>query len=455
MFFFHHLPAFISAAVLLFLITVLPSWSARSDLLSSSVSCSEFDLIPEKPIRTDATTGEIFQLDQTPLAGRKILLLVHGGGGEKRPCFRWGKLVKEIKQDPEASRRFKIFFFRYNSDGKIAVTGQQLKDALLKLRERTGVNKITMLCLSMGGNIAQSAMLYPEADAAVELVFCLATPFHGSPLFSPGWFQYSLDKPWYMPWAQPIHNLDYLLYFSRHKSLQQNLKWDNFDELIPDIGKFKRGLILGPEGTLTPEDNANPQLALVNKSKRINKGKFVTYGGYLVNSYLMFGMRKILERTLLAPVNYVMVKLPVQIGREHPALKLMNVEMSNLVINPNAPAEGRPSPHAYVLNDGITPISSALYLPLEAMRKSPILQEQGLQSIRENNDVHLSRAFRGMDHISFLDGKPPRRLGSKDLVDQVHPEHGQRSIFQWIIHDLLENVPAGETTHVTTPETKL
>ena len=155
----------------------------------------------------------------------------------------------------------------------------------------------------------------------------------------------------------------------------------------------------------------------------------------------------------LAPVNYVMVKLPVQIGREHPALKLMNVEMSNLVINPNAPAEGRPSPHAYVLNDGITPISSALYLPLEAMRKSPILQEQGLQSIRENNDVHLSRAFRGMDHISFLDGKPPRRLGSKDLVDQVHPE--QRSIFQWIIHDLLENVPAGETTHVTTPETKL
>jgi hypothetical protein len=230
--------------------------------------------------------------------------------------------------------------------------------------------------------------------------------------------------------------------------LQEDLKWDNFDELIPDIGKFKSGLGLGPKGILTPEDNANPQLARINESTHIDKSKFVTYSGYLVNKYLMVGKRKLLEQTLLGPFNYVTVKLPVQLGREHPALKLLNAEMSNLVMNPDATVAGPPSPHAYVLNDGIAPVSSALYMPPELIRKSPMLLESELPSIRNACDVHLARVFRNMDHVSFLDSKPPRHLGRKDLIDQAHPEQGRRRIFQWIIHDLLEYVPSQASTQV-------
>jgi hypothetical protein len=410
--------------------------------LTSAVT--DWPLLPPGKIRSGAAKGEIFQLDDTPLAGRRVLLLVHGGGGENRPCFRWGKLVKAFSDDPEASRQFKIFLFRYNTEEKIALTGSQLKDAVLQLRARTGCEKINLLCLSMGGNLAQRAMLDPEVDSAVERVFCLATPFHGSPLFSPGWFQYSLDRTWYMPWARPVHRLDYLLYFSRHRSLQEELKWDNADQLIPDIGKFKNGIVVAREASLTPEDNANPQLAGINRSKRINKSKFVTYGGYLVNSYLLFGKRKLIERTLLAPVKYVTVKLPVQLGREHPALKLLNAEMSNLAVNPDAPVKGQPSRHSYMLNDGIAPISSALYLPEELIRNNPMLAEKELSTIAAASDVHLARAFRDMDHCSFLDGKPPRIVGGKGVIDQLHPEHGRRPIFQWIIHDLLEHSPGGQ-----------
>lgn len=415
--------------------------SCAQGALSAESSSADWPVIPKRAIRSNATKGEIFQLDSVPLNGRKALFLIHGGGGEKRPSFRWTNLIRALKADSEFKRRFKVYFFRYNTDERLHITTPQLKEAILQLYARCGSRPITILCLSMGGNIAQRAMLDPQVDSAVELVLSLASPFHGSPLFSPGWFQYSLDRVWYMPWARPVHNLDYLLYFSRHKTLQDDLKWDNFDELIPDVGKFKSGLGLGPVGVLSPKEDANPQLAKINTASTVNKSKFITYAGYLVNIYLMSERRQLLERSILAPVNYVTVKLPVQLGREHPALRMLNMEMSNMVINRHneADEDSPASPHTYVLNDGITPISSALYLPPEIIKKNPMLLEHELPAISQATDVRLSRAFRNMDHISFLDGKPPKRFGSKLLIDQVHPDQESRPVFQWIIRDLLEH----------------
>lgn len=410
------------------------------------VSQSEdWPVLPKRSIRSTPEKGEIFQLDRTALNGRKVLLFVHGGGAEKRPFFRWGKLVHALKADPEFSKRFKIYFYRYDSDARLAQTTPQLKEAILQLRQKAGVNQISLLCLSMGGNLAQRAMLDSAVESAVDLVFCLGTPFHGSPLFSSDWFKYSLNSQWYMPWARAVHNLDYLLYFSRHHSLQEDLKWDNFDQMIPDVGKFDSELGLGPKGELSPEDDANPELAAINESHRLNKSKFVAYGGYLVNIYLMHGKRKFFEETVLAPYHYLTVKLPVQLGREHPALRMLNMEMSNLAINPDAALYGPPSPHSYVLNDGITPISSSLFLPPELIRENPMLLEYELKSIRDASDVHLVRVFRDMDHISFLDGKPPRHFGRQEVSDQVHPEDGRQRLFQWIAHDLLQYVPDGKS----------
>ncbi len=413
---------------------------------------AEWPLLPHKRIRSNADQGQIFQLDTSQLNGRKILLLIHGGGGEKRLFFRWGKLITAFTANSEFNQRYKIFLYRYNTEERLNSSSAKLKEALLRLRQSYGVNQLSLLCLSMGGNLAQRVMLDPAANAAVDLVFSLGSPFHGSPLFSPDWFEYSLDRQWYMPWARPVHNLDYLIYFSRHKALQEDLKWDNFDELIPDVGKFKRGLGLGPSGDLTPKDDANPELALINEQQRLNKGKFIAYSGYLVNVYLMHGKRKFLEKTLLAPYHFVTVKLPVQLGREHPALRMLNKEMSNLAVNPDARLYGPPSPHSYVLNDGIAPVSSALFLPPEVIRENPMLLEYQLPILKHASDLHLVRVFRDIDHISFLDGKPPRHFGSRKLSDQVHPEEGQKEIFDWITGDILKYVPDGAAAQAVTQQ---
>jgi len=221
------------------------------------------------------------------------------------------------------------------------------------------------------------------------------------------------------------------------------LKWDNFDELIPNIGEYKSELGIGPEGHLTPKTNDNPELAKINESARIDKSKFISYGGYLENIYLMSPKRKLLEQTLIAPFHYVFVKLPVQLGREHPALRMMNHELSNLAVNPDAPIYGPPSPHSYVLNDGITPVSSALYLPPNLIRANPMLMENQLPNLKNLSDVQLVRVFRDMDHISFLDGKPPHHICKTQLSDQVHPDEGKRKIFQWVAKDLLQHVTDG------------
>jgi hypothetical protein len=415
---------------------------------SVAISTATWTVLPKRKIRATPQTGEVFQMDKTPVAGRKILMLVHGGGAEKRPYLRWRKMAKALASDPDLTKQFKIFFYRYNTEARLDVTSPQLKEAVLRLSKDTGAKQISLLCLSMGGNLAQRAMLDPAMDSAVDTVFCMGTPFHGSPLFSADWFQYSLNKQWYMPWARPVHNLDYLLYFSRHKILQEDLKWDNFDKLIPHVGKFNSELGLGPKGDLTPEADANPELASINKSKTINKSKFVAYGGYLVNIYMMTGTRKLMEQTVLAPFHYVFVKLPVQIGREHPALRMLNKELANLKVNPDAPVYGPPSPHSYMLNDGIAPVSSALYLPAGVIREDPMLLEDELPKIRKASDVRLVRVFRDIDHISFLDGVPPKHLGSQLVSDRVHPEDGQRRIFQWLIKDLLECVPDSKAAAV-------
>ncbi len=430
------------------------SGKAKVQQVSTSIVAGSLPILPKHRMRSTPVKGEIFQQDNSALAGRKILLFVHGGGAEKRPYFRWQKLVKSLSSNPEFVKKFKIYFYRYNTEAPLDTSAPQLKQSIMALRQATGARQVSLLCLSMGGNLAQRAMLDPAVESAVELVFCMATPFHGSPLFSPGWFQYSLDSQWYMPWARTVHNLDYLLYFSRHKILQKDLAWDNFDQLIPDVGKFKSGIGLGPKGVLTPQADDNPELAAINESPRENKSKYIAYGGYLVNIYLMHGKRKFFEETVLAPFHYLTVKLPVQLGREHPCLRMLNKEMSTVAVNPQAAKIEHADSHAYVLNDGITPISSSLYLPPEVIKGNPMIQESELPILKKVSDVHLVRAFRDLDHISFLDGKPPRRFGRKTLKDQAHPEDGQRKLFAWVAQDLLDYVPEGRTAGVQSKTAK-
>jgi len=389
-------------------------------------------LSPERIFKEKPSRLEIFQQNESPLKDRKILLLIHGGGGEYQSMFRWDRALAFFDQDPEFIKKFKVFLLRYDTADSLTDEIEQAKVLIPELAKGAG-RPITILALSMGGNVVQGALADPSVDAFVERAICMGTPFHGSPLFSSDWYQYSLLKHKFGPMTRMFDAIDYRLYFSRHKNYQADLKWDNLDGGIPSIGAFKGLTPLGPKGNLEPANDSSNVLRKINESGP-NKSKIVAYAGYLLNAEVITMTKKRrLESYLLAPYRFFTIRMPAQLGREQPALKVLNTKIGKV----KAADESGLSTRKFALNDGITPVASALFLPPQVVRDYPILKEDDLLSLRPHLDVRLGRVFRNIDHVTFVDGSPPHR-GSQFLKDELHPEDGSHTIFDWMLDEIME-----------------
>jgi len=408
-------------------------------------------LPPPKALKHKPARADIYQFDREPLAGREPLLLIHGLRGEYREVLRWDRVIKHFQSSPAFAQRYKIYLLRYDSTDELAKVVPQLKEELIRLHRASGDRPVTLVALSLGGSLVQEAMLDPAFDSAVTTVLTLGAPFHGSPLFCADWFQWSLYKNVSYPWTRLDHSWSYQLYFARNPSLLQDLRWDNSDGYIPDVGKFRSLLPLGPKGNLTLSRDANPRLSEINgqpvlkligsgAAGRINKLKFITYAGYLVNPYMFPGLRLELEKTILYPYTLITTKLPAHLAREHPVLKMLNHEIARVI--PGGDAEKVDNwRHLYALNDGITPVNSALFLPAETLKATPLGRESDLSRLRGATDVRQARVFRNLDHLSFIDGYRPLPA-SPLLRDELNPQDGYRQIFDWMLADLLQSAPA-------------
>ena len=69
-----------------------------------------------------------------------------------------------------------------------------------------------VVALSMGGNLLQNAMIDPAFDSRVKSVLTLGTPFHGSPLFTSNWMEYSMLRHYHSPISRLDTALAYRLY---------------------------------------------------------------------------------------------------------------------------------------------------------------------------------------------------------------------------------------------------
>ncbi len=383
------------------------------------------------------TQPTIYQLDNVPLSGRHPLLLVHGLRGEYRGDFRWGKVIKRFCTYPDFNRNYKIYLARYDSTSPLSKTLPDFKKAVLGLRDACGGQQVSIMALSLGGSLVGEAMQDPDVDEAVRLVFALATPFHGSPLFCADWFQFSLYKNLSYPWTRIDHSLAYRLYFDRNQNLLNDLRWDNSDKFIPTVGNFHSHMPFGPSGDLTVSRDANVRLAGLNTNRKVNKNKFITYAGYLLNPYLLPTIKRQLEITILAPYTFITVMLPAHLAREHPVLTMLNHEISRVIPDADAPHVAN-YPHVYALNDGITPVNSALFLPPEACKNHPLSGEAEILKVKDQVDVRLARVFRNIDHLTFVDGYRPN-YGSHLLRDELNPEDGRRTIFDWMLSDLMQS----------------
>ncbi len=387
-----------------------------------------------RALKKKSTHAELFEYDKTPLGNRQPFLFVHGLRGEFYPTFRWTRVARAFVADPAFNRIYKVYFLRYSTVVPLSKTVPEFREELAKLSLDCEQRPVSIMALSMGGNLVQEAMLDKDTNQAIKFVMTLGTPFHGSPLFTRNWVQYSIYKNFAMPWTRVDHSLAFRMYFHHNPNLQKDLPWDNADGAIPNVGKFFSILPLGPEGVLTPENSTNTFLANVN-NQHFDKKKFVTYSGYLNNPYMQSELLRVTETTILAPYTLLSMKLPAHLAREHAVLKMLNCVIGSVVSSKTAISEAK-TPFIYQLNDGITPVTSALFLPEDAFKRAALANESDFPALKELTDVRVARVFRNIDHLSFIDGVRPAH-GSELLKDELNPEVSSKRMFQWMLNDIL------------------
>lgn len=386
----------------------------------------------------------MYSFDDTPLGNRKPLLMVHGLRGELWPDdFRYRKLCSYLCSNSKFNQRYKIFLARYNSYLPLAPVVEQFEQTIQRLSQQSGKH-ITIVALSMGGNIVTEAMADRATDACVDRVLTLGTPFHGSPLFTSNWMELSMMRWHKTPLTQLDTALPYQIYFGKHTNLLSDLNWDNSDHMIPSLGSFRIWFRGGRENVLTPQTAENQAVFNFNAERKVNKRKFIVYGGYLASA--AEGPQPWWRGAARAPLWFSTTVVPMHLGKEHAVLRSLNLQMAHALVPATATRDttnGQPG-FVYGLNDGITPLTSSLFLPNDKMSKVIVSNAGALANLRNIIDVGRARVFAGIDHLSFIDEYTPKG-SSEDLKDELSRVEPAKPIFAWILGDLLSGASGSRT----------
>jgi hypothetical protein len=435
---YHHLrnqtpvAAFISLvtfALSLQLTTMTAAKAVQTTSLAGSVS-AQFRLPPNvKQIKKKPVIVEMYQFDEAPLGSRQPLLLVHGLRGELwKDCFRWQQLCTYLTQDNEFNKRYKIYLARYDSYLPLGQLREQFQQAFLKFAADTGDRPVSIICLSLGGNVVADAMSDPKIDAHVDHVLTMGTPFHGSPLFSSSWMEYTILKTHISPVAQIDVCLPYQIYFGKHRNLLDDLNWDNSDKMLPTIERYRLWYNPLRARAISPGVNGNHSVFKWNEAQ-VDKKKFTVYAGYLETPVADGGA---VSKRFKNPMSwFVGTIIPMHAGKEHPVLRSLNRQMT-AAITAGGTRQGN---GAYALNDGITPLASSLFLSNPKMDDG-IVKQVNLAKLAEHVDVRRARVFKNIDHLTFIDDYHPKGA-ARDLVDELSDSNTSKPIFAWVLHDLL------------------
>lgn len=435
---------FLSTALYFGFILSTPA-QAEPSRLTTAQTCQKQDLAfvsktfdnipPRRQLKKEPKSVEIYEFDESPRGNRSPFLMVHGLRGEHYPYFRWQKVANHLSSDKKFNANFKIYLARYPTSKRMEESVPMFRKAVERLYSACNKRQVTVMALSIGGNLVYESLTDEETADKVRILMTLGTPFHGSPLFSQDWMQYSIYRKLSWPWTRIDHSLSLRLYFSRNKNLIDDFGWDDYDEAIPNVGRFTSKLPLGPKGNLVQNTAINQRLRTIHKDNPHIKKKIIAYSGYLKNPYLESKTARFIESTAMYPVTLFWVKFPAHLAREHPVLRVLNRDIASIHVSQSKKAAGK-TPFLYALNDGITPVSSALFLASGKDSESILTSEKQIPEIKSLVDVKLGRVFSNIDHLTFIDDFRPLRI-SERVKDALDPENPGKSMFNWILDDVI------------------
>lgn len=382
--------------------------------------------------RRSVGLNRLFVFETSPLGDRTPIILVPGRA-EEFQHDSWWKKFRPFTHDDAFNARYKIYNYIYDSKEELDTQAADLVDELKQtFAHLPPERKIILVTYSLGGVIAREAFEDPEVRERTGVVFGIAVPFHGSPLFDPEWFAKYMQPAARSPVRKMWDKLIYRAYLFNKSNLTRGLKWNNFDGSKPQFS-IERDL---------HGDQIIPSI-IAFKSRELTrafKERLIVYASYLENGYTRSGQpyndRKlpwyVLDKPVKLPADVVGSILPIYGLTVHSVFTYTNNQLANIPSYTPEHPEGL-NTNLYRFNDGAIPLSSMLFLPPRAQP-----YQDDFEALLAATDVRQVRIFVNIDHMhiggySLIDSK----IRVPDLLMKDSPK---RTPHEWLFHDLM-NLP--------------
>lgn len=452
--------------VLAFLLVVFFVVPVQDGVAQSGIS----GYVKSSPLSEKSTYNVLFPYKAEPLSeGKTPLLLIHGIGGEDEKLYNWARFLEFVERHPEFSSRYKVYLFRYDSSQSVPELSGMLQETLRQFIQQTGGRQFRVLAYSEGGLLTRNALQDPVIHAHVDKVITVGTPFHGSPLASPDWLRKQLRQTSIFSPVRMTNRISYWVARRMFPSFEADFHWDNFDTAISEeeyaMAKG-RGYVQGYAaahcdkfvtygsyfGVDIDPDQALPKALGVHEPLPTEKPRFRNpFSRHFLFSLIRNNISKLplayLNRKK-APASEPVEEANTLVMGESIAFAAVDSSVELMIPEPGAVTtasaiqtsiskEVGEVPALMVYNDGISPISSTLwlgrFLPNLKQVDNPSLQM--INALKQLSGTSSARLFPGLDHRDWMDGST--RIDRPQVQDLLHPKEPPRTVFEWFLHDLM------------------
>ncbi len=355
--------------------------------------------------------------DSQPLASRVPLVLVHGINPDPDAQYGWRGFLAHSAAAPGFNRYYKVYLFVFDPSLPVTENSRNLQAALHALADPLPPERpMRIAALSLGGMLVRMALADPGLQRHVDRFIAIGVPFHGSPLANPQWIRAQVKKDAPFSLLRLVNRVAYWETRRRFPNFMADFCWDNFDGAIPDSIRQKapcQATDYGPDRLRVPT---------------------ILYAGYFgASNEHQHWIRNYLSLADTAP--QAKKRRGTMLSR-HMMFRMVQPAISGLPLARHASGSDA-YPPLWAFNDGISPISSQLWLGrfVQSSDGTPVSTDALWGQVARLRADGGHRLFVGLDHRDWLEGKT-RNARTNVLKDLLHPDAPGRGIFDWLLADL-------------------
>lgn len=394
------------------------------------------------------------QLDDKPANGRKPLLLIHGISPESGDYDGWGNFIQTVQRQNDMTERlhsnYKVYLFRYSPKNSLIDNSGLLVREFNQFGSAFGNQSVTVLAHSLGGLLIKNVMMTNEpVNQKINRVVTIGTPFHGTPLADPDWLKARFESGGFLGLKKLPTKMAYSVTENKFPYFQSDFCWDNFDDALPSA------LLVEQEGMCPHRHPDNGMTRLKQARIKAVSDKFITYSSF-------FGKDEDIPQDLLTsvlrPDQAHLLKFPEDIDSgkfsKHAMMEKARKYMTEIPLSDKYQANSLMK-SLFELNDGVSPVVSHLWLGRfvadvsseREHKRQPVIEGRMINAFKELPNKAQVRLFQNLDHRDWMEGSS--RLYPKAgqdgnpsvrIADIFHPESGKKTVFEWLLVDILPPV---------------